>query len=306
MIELPASEIDRGSPVPFYFQLAELLEQEINQDRWKQDARLPSENELCEHFELSRTTVRQALARLEQEGMIRRERGRGTYVSDARRGSWLLQSTEGFFEDETVRSGRLVTSSILRREVGPLPRWAVDTLNLPPGSSGVALERLRSVDGKVALFAENYLPARFAAPLLAMHDGRESLYQCLRQAFGLEIAGARRSLEAVRAGERLGALLEVEPGAPIIAVHSVSWAQDLRPVDSYRAWVRTDRLTIDVNVGRLPMQDVAEPVASDGARRRVTSGPGGRRARGAADPDAARSSPRQVGGGTRRRSGRTA
>ena len=71
---LPDATIDRASPVPFYFQLAEILEEEIVSGRWEAGARIPSENELCTHYSLSRTTIRQALARLGQEGLVRRTR----------------------------------------------------------------------------------------------------------------------------------------------------------------------------------------------------------------------------------------
>lgn len=249
MSEPSYSEIDRTSPIPYYFQLSELLEQEITHGRWKPDQRLPSEADLCQMFQLSRTTVRQALARIEQEGLIRRDKGRGSFVTDSRRRSWLLQSTGGLFEDETSRLGRSVTSSVLRRVRGPLPRWASDALGLPAGSEGLLLERLRQVDGKVALYVENYLPAYFDQALSSMTSPSGSLYQHLRATMGVVITGARRSLEAVPAGERLGALLQVPPSAPVVAIHSVAWGPDGLAVDCYRAWVRTDRLTIEIEVG---------------------------------------------------------
>jgi DNA-binding GntR family transcriptional regulator len=62
---LPDMTIDRNTPVPFYFQLAELLEDEIVSGRWQPGARVPSEGQLGDRYELSRTTIRQALARLE-------------------------------------------------------------------------------------------------------------------------------------------------------------------------------------------------------------------------------------------------
>ena len=138
---LPDAVIDRTSPIPFHFQLSELLEQEISENRWQRGLRLPSEVELCTHFGVSRSTVRQALGRLEQEGLIGREKGRGSYVADSQRRSWLLQSAEGLFQDETERLGRSVTSRILRLERGPLPGWALDALMLPKGAEGVTLER---------------------------------------------------------------------------------------------------------------------------------------------------------------------
>lgn len=246
------AEIDRASPAPLHFQLADVLERRILGGALAPGAQLPPEPRLGEALGLSRTTVRQALARLEQEGLIVRRKGRGTFVAAARRRSWLLQSTDGFFQDEVERDGRAVSSTVLKRAVEPLPAWACEALELPPGAQGLTIERLRSVDGHVALYVVNHLPEELAESILAMEDGSASLYAQLRATHGLEVAGGRRTLEAVTAGERLGALLGVEASAPLAFVESVSWDRDRRPFDCYRAWLRTDRMKVDLVVASTP------------------------------------------------------
>jgi GntR family transcriptional regulator len=245
---LPGDEIDRSSPVPFYFQLAGILEHQIVSHAWAPGDRMPSEPELCDHFRVSRSTVRQALARLEHEGMVTRRKGHGTYIMDARRRSWLLQSAEGFFQDEVDRLGSAVTSKVLRLERGELPAWASEALELPAGSQGVTIERLRAVDGLVALYVVNHLPIRLAEAAERLADPDESLYQALAEVEGVWVSGARRVLEAVEAGKELARLLEVKPDAAIAFVESVSWDAEMRPFDCYHAWVRTDRMKIDVQV----------------------------------------------------------
>jgi GntR family transcriptional regulator len=245
--ELPDATIDRASPVPFYFQLAELLEEEIVSGRWLPGSRVPSENELCSRYRLSRTTIRQALARLEQEGLVSREKGRGTFFSDSRPRSWLIQSTEGFFHDEFLRAGRAVTSRILKLERVELPRWASDALASPPGSEGMVVERVRSVDGLVALYVINCLPA-FTAEAVVGLAPNESLYQRLAEVGGISVVGGSRSLEAVTAEGRLAKLLEVDAGAALAYIESVTWDEADRPVDCYRAWLRTDRMRLDIRV----------------------------------------------------------
>jgi GntR family transcriptional regulator len=244
--ELPDAAIDRTSPVPFYFQLAELLEQEIASSRWEPGARIPSEPELSNRFGLSRTTIRQALARLEQRGLIERLKGQGTFVRRGQPGLWLLQSSDGFFQDEVDRLGRTVTSQVLRAEAGPLPEWACGALELPPRSVGATLERLRSVDGLVALYVVNYLANRVAEAALAVTNPNESLYRRLRERAGVVPHGGRRTLEAVAAEPRLAELLELKPGAPVAFIESVAWDADMQPFDCYRAWLRTDRTRIDI------------------------------------------------------------
>ncbi len=247
MMTLPDTAIDRSSPVPYWFQLAGVLEQSIAGALWSPGERLPSESELCEHFGISRTTVRQALARLEQEGMVERRKGFGTFVASAAPRMWLVQSQEGFFHDEVLRLGRAVSSHILRREVTELPGWAATALELPPGSRGVVMERLRSVDGKLALAVTDCLPEDLADTVLGMHDN-DSLYQRLKDEDGLEVAGGRRLLEAVIAGERLGQMLEIDAGAPLAYIESVSWDAEMRPFHCYRSWLRTDRMRVEVQV----------------------------------------------------------
>ena len=239
--------------MPFYFQLAELLEHEIASGRWQPGFRLPSEPDLCDQFGLSRTTVRQALGRLEQRGLIERQKGQGTFVQAGVPGLWLLQSSEGFFQDEVDRHGRTVTSQILRAERGPIPDWATRALELPARAEGATLERLRSVDGKIALHVVNHLADHVADAALAIGQPNESLYRRLREHAGVVPHGGRRTLEAIAAEPWLAELLELRPRAPVAFIESVAWDADLRPFDCYRAWLRTDRTRIDVQVlGQAP------------------------------------------------------
>lgn len=240
--------IDRDSPVPYYFQLAQTLESQILAGRWQNGERLPSEQDMCDEFGISRSTVRQALARLEHQGLISRRRGRGPRARAGGEKTWLLQSVEGFFQDEVGRMGVEVSSQILRLEVSRLPRWASEALEVPESEDGVTLERLRSVEGLVALYVVNYLPARLADAIIPYDDPNESLYRRLAQWSGVEVAGARRSLEAINADEKIANMLEVEPGTALACVQSVSWGADMKPFDCYRAWLRTDRLKVDVQV----------------------------------------------------------
>jgi GntR family transcriptional regulator len=244
--EFPSGRIERSSPVPFYFQLSALLELEIVSGRWSPGSRLPSEPALGDHFGVSRTTVRQALGRLEQEGLVVKRKGQGTFVGESRVRSWMLQASAGFFLDELLRGGRQVTSRVLRAERTVLPRWAADALELPPNSGGVVLERVRAVDGLVALYVVNHLPERLADAVLMLDHPTESLYERLSTDYDTTVHGARRVLEAVTAGRDLADLLEVERGAALAFIDSVSWDSAFRPFDCYRAWVRTDRLRIEI------------------------------------------------------------
>lgn len=246
-VALPHSRIDRDSPVPFYFQLKKLLADEITSGRWGPGDRLPSEHAICSHFDISRTTVRQAFAELESEQMVRREKGRGAFVAEQRPPRWLVQSSHGFF-DEATRTGHKVTSRVLRGEVGPLPHWAVDALQLTPGSEGLILERLRSLDNQLVTYTISYMLAELADAVLTADLEMGSVYRILEERRGVTVAGGRNTVEALVAQGELASLLEVEQGAPLLFTEGVAWGADLRPFECNRSWHRADCNKIEVQV----------------------------------------------------------
>lgn len=246
-LRLSMLDIDRASPLPLYSQLKRALESEIAAGKLAPGDRLPSEPELCQRFGLSRTTVRQALAEMELEGTLRREKGRGTFVAERKDTSGFLQSSLGFY-DEAVMRGHTVASQVLRAELEPLPGWATEALQLPSQTQGVTVERLRFIDGAVVMYVQNHLLGEFAGSLLSTDLTRASLYGTLRERHGIAIEGGRRVVEAVTASDRLAELLAVEAGFPLLFVESVSWNSGGRPFECYRAWHRSDRSRIEVQV----------------------------------------------------------
>jgi len=253
--------IDKRSPVPLYFQVERLISQEIFGEVASPGDQLPSEPELAEHFGVSRSVIRQATMRLEQEGLVRRVRGHGTYVTRQEQRRWLLQGVEGFFLQEGG-----VTSKVLRAEIERLPSWAADALALARGSVGVVLERLRYVDGSLSVYDLNYLPENFGEAVIALKDDpKHSLYEAVTKDHNVSVAYGVRKLDAVLAGERLGRLLEVRASQPLIVIEAVDFDPSFQPFDCYRTWVRPDRVHLEVQVvpaagqGGREMEDIRGP-----------------------------------------------
>jgi GntR family transcriptional regulator len=240
--------VDRRSPVPLYLQLEDVLSREIIAGRLSPGDQLPAEPDIAEHFGVSRSVVRQALMRLDQEGLVRRAHGAGTFVLRNRQRSWLVQDVAGFFRDEVERHGHDVTSKILRLAVEPMPLWATDALSVPEGTQGVVLERLRSVDGALTVYDLNYLLGDLAPVVFRLEDDPHgSLYEVLRQE-GLSVAGGRRIVDSVIAGQRFADILEVKAWEPLLVIEGVDWDRNLRAFDCYRTWIRPDRMKIEVQV----------------------------------------------------------
>ena len=101
--------IQKDSPLPLYFQLKELLRQEIESGHWQPGQRIPSEAELCHAFDISRSVVRQALTELEYQGLLYREQGKGTFVAQPKISESLMQDLSGFYEDMVAKGLMPVT-----------------------------------------------------------------------------------------------------------------------------------------------------------------------------------------------------
>lgn len=239
--------IDRTSPEPFYLQLSNAIESAIDRGDFGPGEKIPSETELCRTFDLARSTVRETLRNLEERSRIRVVPRRGAFVMDPGRAGWTLQVAAGFFEGEVNQDRRKVDTKVVKVEDVKFDGAEAEALGVSKGTDGLLLGRLRKLDGKVALYSENYLLAELKEIVIkgkVMHPNG-SLNQTMADA-GYHIFGARRSVEAIAANDKIAKLLELQTGDPVLLVKSVSWDKDRRPFDYYTSWVRTDVVQVTV------------------------------------------------------------
>ena len=241
--------IDRSSPVPYHHQLKELLRDEIESGRWPAGARLPSEPELCRSLDVSRTVVRQALGALENERLLRRRKGLGTFVAEPKIRARLVQSLTGF-HDDMLAQGRTPRTAILNQRVRAAGRTVGERLGIPSDGRVVMIERVRSVDHEPIVFVITYLPADLVPGLEAIDLTDRSLYQTLAARYDLHIAYGRRSLESRRADDEVAARLQIEPGEPVLFLNSVTYLPNGRAIEYYEASHRGDRSVLEVDLVR--------------------------------------------------------
>jgi GntR family transcriptional regulator len=127
-------------------------------------------------------------------------------------------------------------------------------LGLEPGTSVIVIERLRFVQGEPIVLVTTYLPYALCPKVLDEDLSRQSLYALLEQEYGLVIARGRRTLEAVPANEYEAPLLQVEKGAPLVLLDSVSYLDDGTPIEYYHALHRGDRSRFEVELIRIREQ----------------------------------------------------
>lgn len=239
--------IERESPEPYYQQLARIIEQDMRDGRYAVGERIPSETELCRIYDLSRSTVRETLRALEQQGLVKIVPRRGAFVNDKEAESWTLQVTQGFLETQSRSSSRSIVTRVLRWGVESMPDLAAKALELPSGTSGFYIERIRFMDGVPALHSINWMPEDVGGNLIGKRvlEGEQSLNETLAQA-GYTVYAARREVAAVATPREIARHLDLKEGSPLLRIDSVSRDAAGRAFDFYRSHVRSDVVTTSV------------------------------------------------------------
>jgi GntR family transcriptional regulator len=232
--------LDKDLPVPLYHQLQAILKAEIESRRWRADEQLPNETKIAERFGVSKITVRQALQILAEQGYIRREHGRGTFVARRKFDEGPRELTS--FTEEMRRHDLTAASLVLSQYETEADTRVADALALPLHSAVFVLKRVRLADGEPMSVQTAHIPAAFVPGLEVTED--VSLYEVLQSRYHLYPARARETYFASLADPAAAKLLNVSPGSPVFGVERVTMLPNERPFEFVQSTVRGDRYTI--------------------------------------------------------------
>jgi GntR family transcriptional regulator len=224
------------------------------------ESRLPTERVLAQRLETSRTTVRKALDRLEQDQVIRRVRGRagGAYLTKVStqpgaphparsychshsilRSLNTVKGIPEILHEQGFRDGTTVISSGL----APAPAGARAALDLDEDGQVVALQRLRHADGETLSLEQMYLRPELAG---LMATEMKSVYRTLRAQFGVQICVADEAIEIATLSPPEGALLGQPAGTPVLKLERTGYDQRGRAVEYSVDLFRADRTRLHV------------------------------------------------------------
>jgi GntR family transcriptional regulator len=201
----------------------------IAAERLGRGERLPTERQLSETLGVSRPTLRQALELLEKDGLIERRQGSGTYVAEPRVAvdvRVLVSLTRSIVASGMTPGARVLTSMVVPATGDLATRFAV-----PPQTPLQHFERVRFADGRVVAFERSWFPASIAPNLSAFDLENRSIYDVLEREYGVKLFRAEQEFDASVADEKVAALLDCEPGAPLMVVHRLSFDLNGRPVE---------------------------------------------------------------------------
>ncbi len=233
------------SGAPMYRQLADDLRARILDGEFRVAEAIPTEAQLSAGYHTSRITVRHALALLEQEGLVHREQGRGSFVRPRAIAVGPRRLTS--FTEELRERGVHQGSVLLDAALVPAPPDA--PLDLGPSRACVRLERVRRADDRPIAHQVTWIPAELETGVAEAIAAHGSLYEVLRDVHGLEIDSADETYRVGAAEPDAARLLDLPAGAPVFIVERVGYAR-ARCIEWTRSVVRGDDYEVHVHLRR--------------------------------------------------------
>lgn len=243
---------------PRHTQISEWLRQKIEEGSYKADEKLPSENELCQKFDVSRVTVRKALQTLENEQLIYRSQGLGSFVRDVRSRQSFVRLTD--FVEDMRRAGMEASSLVIQFKPVLVPETIASVLKIGPGSKVMRLDRLRMGDGRPIAFDITWLPM-FYGQLIEGYDlENETIYGILERDYNIFVEKGFYRIEADNADEYLAGHLKVDKGSALLLIDRLSMTVGEKPIYYQKRYYRSDRIVYELTAeqteeGYMPLRE---------------------------------------------------
>jgi GntR family transcriptional regulator len=229
--------------LPRYVQVAARLWGDISARGARTGDRLPSERSLATRYEVSRETLRAALAELAGRGLLESAAARGWFVTDGGRPVTPAggHTVEGF-ADYALKRGLLIRSRVLESGTRPATVNEAETLRIGPGAALFEMRRLRFLDDLVVVLEHNRVPLALCPALADTDFTVASLYATLRSADPAQLPRvANYSVEARQPEAQERDLLEIKDGTPVLVAEQLTFNQDGRPLELTVQVYRGDR-----------------------------------------------------------------
>lgn len=235
--------IDRTTGEPLTIQLERTLIEKIESGEWAENTLIPSETALCKMYDVSRTTVRWALLRLETAGLIQKLRGKGSIVVPQKK---IGKISYFGIREQINRSSWHGRSIVLTHGICPAPKYAARRLNIALGDEVLYLERLHleASSGEPHMLQRSFLKKEFAAFIDFSQPQVESVANLLA-AHGIVCAYANEWIEASTATRDEAQKLEVPNNAAVLIIDEQRFDAEDRPYYFTRMITRGDKLRLE-------------------------------------------------------------
>lgn len=233
--------------IPRYMQVMNYYIPMIKSEKLKEGDKMPTEEEICNLFNISRITVRRALDGLMQSGYIYKLQGKGSFVTTKKIGL-QLNYLKGFTEEMRIL-GKEVSTLVISKEIVSPSEKVAKILNIDVSQKIYLIVRLRCADGLRIAIERVHLPF-YRFPSLGSEDLSGSLYEVLRQNYGCESSKGVQGIRAGLASENDAELLKITQGAAVLYIDRTTYEQDGTVFEFVESTYRGDKYQFNVTLNK--------------------------------------------------------
>lgn len=254
--------LDIYSRIPYYYQLKQFIIKQVESGSWHSGQMLPYENQLCQHFNISRTVVRQTLQELKNDGYIMTRKGKGTYIAEPEINENITQNLVGFYETWTAM-GLKVENVLLGLEKNNPNKEVKDALKLDENDEVIILRRLSKLNDKPYSISVNYIPFEPLKNLLNEDFRFTGLYTLLEKKYNMELTHGQSTIQIALATKEEAELLNIKKGDPLFLLEGISFLKNDKPMVFYHTVHIGERSKIRVEIHKNKTFGKAENSYSD-------------------------------------------
>ncbi len=241
--------IERNSPLTLSYQLKQILEEMVSSGKYKIGDPFPTERDISEQFKVSRITVREAIGHLVYQGILRREQGRGTFVTQPKayeRINELISYTQDMRNRGMKPSSKVLALKLER------PSWEVmNSLRLGESNKVIKLARLRLADKEPMTIQTVYLSYNLCPEVYEKDfDWTTQSLNLVLKDLGFKVVSAVQRISADIANDLEAELLEIPSGSPLLVGEQISYLTNDKPIETLKSVYRADRYDIVVNLNQ--------------------------------------------------------
>jgi len=224
--------------LPMYHRIENDLKNKIVLGHYKPGDILPSERELIEIYKVSRLTAREAVKRLEIQGLVKKIQGKGTFVSQPQIKKRMGHLYSG--GEEILMRFYDIKTKVLALKVIKADSDICKKLEIDEKEPVIYLERLRFASNTPVALIKSYLPGKFVPEMETLDFNDKSLYQCLEENYRLQLHNAHEIIEAVLADREISKLLEIPEKSPLLFIQRTTYLLDRTVIEYETIESRSD------------------------------------------------------------------
>ena len=239
--------IDRENHQKLYVQLSDIIKKKIATAEWPVGSQIPTEDELCKTYNVSRATVRNAVLELSRQGYLKRQQGKGTFIiKDAVRDGLTMLTN---FRELLFQEDLTVSATALARMV-TMPADGIDVkLEIPKDKYVIYIKRLHHTDNEPVLLQESYIPCHVCPLLLEEDVEHQSLFDLFEKKYGIKITKVKTYTEITHLKSDEARLMRCREGSAAVLLKQHFYSGE-QPVMYVRSVKRPDRFNLCMELER--------------------------------------------------------